>query len=197
MRQRDRARKTSLGRATRQNRSMHETDEDVAWLQALLDRSYEAAGEHLRSITTPARRIPAQELGELLAGVQVINLATVTAAGEPRVAPVDGLFYRGRFHFSSSKGSQRHRNLQRRPQVSAAHTRGEEIAVVVHGAAELFALREPAQRGFRAYCEAVYVPLYGEEWKDFASGDDIFFARIEPARMFTFRMDQPRPVSEL
>ena len=176
---------------------MHESGDDIAWLQALLDRSYDAAGEHLRSITTPGRRIPAAELGQLLRGVQVINLATVTAAGEPRVVPVDGLFFRGRFHFSSSTTSQRYRNLQRRPQVSAAHTRGEEIAVVVHGTAELFALSDPEWRDFRAYAEEVYIPLYGEGWRDFVSGDTIFFARIEPARMFTFRMDQPRPVSQL
>ena len=73
---------------------MHETAEDVAWLQDLLDRSYERAGDHLRSITTPPRRIPAGELGPLLTGVQIIDLATVTARGEPRAGPVDGLFFR-------------------------------------------------------------------------------------------------------
>ncbi len=176
---------------------MHETDTDIAELQALLDRSYEAAGEHLRSITTPDRRIAAAELGTLLSGVQVINLATVTASGEPRVSPVDGLFFRGRFHFGSSTTSQRYRNLRQRPQISAAHTRGEEIAVVVHGTAQLFALSDPAQRDFRAYCEEVYIPLYGEEWREFVSRDTMFFARIEPKQMFTFRMGAPRPVSEM
>jgi len=33
----------------------------------------------------------------VLAGVQVLELATVTPRGEPRVAPVDGLFFRGHF----------------------------------------------------------------------------------------------------
>src|SRR5207248_7655893 len=70
---------------------MHETAEDVAWLQDLLDRSYESAGDHLRSITTPPRRIPAGELGPLLPGVQIIDLATVTTKGLPRAGPVDGL----------------------------------------------------------------------------------------------------------
>lgn len=171
---------------------MHETEEDLAWLQALLDRSYEHAGNHLRSITTPARRIPATELTELLRGVQIIDLATVTADGRPRVGPVDGLFFRSRFYFSSSKTSFRYRHLTVRPHVSAAHTRGEEMSLVVHGAAQMFSLDDPKHEEFKQYCYEVYVPRYGEGWKKFALGSDIFFARINPELMFTFRMDQPR-----
>ncbi|MBA2277846.1 MAG: pyridoxamine 5'-phosphate oxidase family protein, partial [Chloroflexia bacterium] len=73
---------------------MHESPEDLSELQTLLDRSHERAGPHMRSIFTPDRRISAAELADLLPGVQVLNLATVTRDCEPRVAPVDGLFYR-------------------------------------------------------------------------------------------------------
>ncbi len=171
---------------------MRETEEDLAWLQSLLDRSYEHAGNHLRSITTPPRRIPAAELTDLLPGVQIIDLATVTAGGRPRVAPVDGLFFRSHFHFSSSKTSFRYRHLTARPYVSAAQTRGEEMSVVVHGAAHLFSLDDPEHEEFKQYCYEVYVPRYGEGWTKFAHGSDIFFARIDPELMFTFRMDEPR-----
>jgi hypothetical protein len=167
---------------------MYETDADIAWLQGLLDRSYESAGEHLRSITTPERRIPADELGGILTGMVLLNLATVTAAGEPRVGPVDGLFFRGRFHFSSSLTSVRYRHLVARPQVSASHTRGEELSVVVHGTAELFSFQDPDASAFRDYANEVYVPLYGDMWMEMVDSDDVFSARIEPARMYTFRM---------
>ena len=171
---------------------MHETAEDVAWLQDLLDRSYERAGDHLRSITTPPRRIPAGELGPLLPGVQIIDLATVTTKGMPRVGPVDGLFFRAHWYFSSAKSSLRYRNLMRNPNVSAAHTRGEEISIVVHGQAHPFGLDDPDQTQFKEYAYAVYVPLYGDDWLKFANSPDIFYARIDPALMFTFRMvDQP------
>src|SRR5712692_10261417 len=119
---------------------MHETAEDLDWLQALLDRSYATAGGHLKSITTPERRVPATDLGAILPGVQILDLATVTADGKPRVAPVDGLFYRARVYFSSSKTSRRYRHLRARPDVSVAHTRGEELSIVVHGKANLFSL---------------------------------------------------------
>ncbi len=112
---------------------MHETAQDLDWLQAMLDRSYEGAGAHLRGITTPERRIPATELGALLKGVQILDLATVTTDAKPRVAPVDGLFYRAHFYFSSSKTSVRYRHLRSNPNVSSAHTRGEELSVSVHG----------------------------------------------------------------
>ncbi len=35
---------------------------DLTWLQALFDRGYDGAGEDLRRIITPARRIPAGRL---------------------------------------------------------------------------------------------------------------------------------------
>lgn len=169
----------------------------MAWLQALLDRSYQAAGEHLRSITTPPRRISAADLIPLLEGIQIIDLATVTRDAEPRVAPVDGLFFRGRWYFSSAKSSLRHRNLLARPRVSAAHTRGEEISIVVHGSAHLFSLDDQEHASFKEYAFEVYVPRYGDGWKSFASSTDIFFARIDPALMFTFRMDQPQLPEQL
>ena len=94
---------------------MHETDEDLRGLQDLVDHSHAGAGEHLRAIFDDDRRIPAAELPALLAGVQVLALATVTARGEPRVAPVDGLFFRGRWHFGSSDRSARFRHIRARP----------------------------------------------------------------------------------
>jgi pyridoxamine 5'-phosphate oxidase-like protein len=159
---------------------MHETADDLTELQALLDRSYERAGEHLRSVFTPDRRIPAAALAGLLPGVQVLNLATVTRNCEPRVAPVDGLFYRGRFWFGSSPTSTRFTHLRARPQVSATHTRGESLAIVVHGRAALIDLDDPANAGFRAYCLEVYGPDW-EEW-----GAPAAYARIDAERMYTF-----------
>jgi hypothetical protein len=161
---------------------LHETADDLRWLQELLDRSHAAAGAHLRGIFTEERRIPAAELPALLPGVQVLNLATVTAACEPRISPVDGLFFRGRFWFGSSHTSARFRHLRARPSVSAAHTRGEELAVVVHGIAHEVDIAAPEAAPFRAYG----IEVYGAGWDEWAAGSP--YARIEPTHMFTFRM---------
>ena len=158
---------------------MHETPEDLAALQQLLDDSHAAAGRHLRSIFDDEHRIPAAELPDLLPGVQVLSLATVTAKGEPRVAPVDGLFFRGHFWFGSAHDSARFRHVRRNPAVSATHTRGEQLAIVIHGTAHETALEEGHR--FRDYC----LEVYGDAWYEF--GEGAAYARIEPTRMFTFR----------
>ena len=161
---------------------MYETEDDVRELQALLDASHAAAGPHLRAIFDERRRIPAAELPELLPGVQVLALATVTVRGEPRVAPVDGLFFRGRWHFGSSERSARFRHIRARPAVSATHLRGEELAIVVHGRAFEIDPRSAEQAEFRAYLNETYP---GWDDADWAAGAP--YARIEPSAMFTFR----------
>src|ERR1700732_3830810 len=109
---------------------MYETDEDLEALQLLLDQSYARAGSHLRGIWGTDTRLSAEEVVAELAGVQVLDLATVTPRGEPRVAPVDGLFYRGRFWFGSAHSSARFRNIRANPAVSGAVTRGLETFLV-------------------------------------------------------------------
>ena len=86
---------------------MYETGEDLARLQDLLDRSYARAGQHLRAITTPERRLTAGQVSAYLHGIKHIALATATADGRPRVGPVDGFFVRGRFHCGTSPTSMR------------------------------------------------------------------------------------------
>ena len=160
---------------------MHETPEDLDELQRLLDESYQRGGAHLRSIFTEARRVPAAELPGLLTGVQVTHLATVTAVGEPRVAPVDGLFYRGKLWFGSSAESVRFRHIRARPQVSASIAHGERFAVLVHGRAHEVDTADPALAQFVDYL----LEVYGPAWRDFGPGCP--YAWIEARRMFTFR----------
>jgi len=171
---------------------MHETPGDIRALQKLLDRSYDAAGRHLRSIITPERRVSAPQLVERLTGMCLLVLATVTADGRPIAGPVDGIFYRGAFHFGSAPDSVRFRHIRSRPHVSATHLPAEEFAVTVHGRAELVDLRAPEGAGLRETLFEIYVPRYGREWERFLEPDDAgnapLYARIEAERMFTFQM---------
>jgi hypothetical protein len=159
---------------------VHETPEDLSALQALLDASHAASGVHLRRIFSDERRVAAADLPGLLGGVQVTHLATVTAGGEPRVAPVDGLFYRGRLHVGTAADSQRARNIAARPQISASIAHGEEFALVLHGVAVRLDLDDPASDGLRAY----YRDVYGAGWEDFRQGQPYW--RLDPLRIFTF-----------
>src|SRR5918911_308830 len=114
---------------------MHETPDDIAALQDVLDRSYAGAGRHLLGIHTPQRRPTAEQVCERLTGMRLLALATVTADGRRIAAPVDGVFFPGAFHFGSSRDSVRFRHIRARPHVSATHLPGEELAVTVHGRA--------------------------------------------------------------
>lgn len=171
---------------------MHETPEDIARLQALLDRSYEAGGAHLKRIITPERRLTAEQVAERLQGMRLLALATVTRDGRPLVGPVDGIFFRGAFHFGSAPDSLRFRHIRARPQVSATHLPGEELSVTVHGrAVEVDFSRGSA---FREVLLEVYVPRYGEAWERFIDSG-VAYARIDADRMFTFHMPPDAEVS--
>ncbi len=163
---------------------MHETPEDIAALQDLLDRSHAAGGPHLRSIITEERRVPAADLVERLQGMCLLVVATTTADGRPLTGPVDGIFYRGAFHFGSSPDSTRLRHLRARPHVSATHLPGEEFCVTVHGRAAPVDIADP---GFRQTLLDIYVPRYGPEWEQFLDGGPRY-VRIQADKMFTFHM---------
>ena len=160
---------------------MHETPDDIRALQQLLDRSYESAGPHLRSITTPERRVDAAALAACLTGMCLLVVATVTADCRPIAGPLDGIFYRGAFHFGTAPDSVRYRHLLARPQVSATHLPREEFAVNVHGRA----VPVEVAGGFRDTLLEVYMPRYGPDWEKFLDSGPVYM-RIEADRMFTF-----------
>lgn len=171
---------------------MHETAADIASLQELLDRSYDAAGSHLRAITTPERRVSATQLCEQLTGMVLLVVATVTADSRPIAGPVDGIFYRGAFHFGTSPHAVRARHLRARPQISATHLPREEFAVTVHGRATGVDIRMPEGGGLRETLLEIYAPRYGDEWEQFIDppdGDEapVYF-RIDADKMFSFQM---------
>ena len=166
---------------------MHETADDLAALQSLLDRSYANAGTHLLRIHTPERRLSAEGVSERLQGMVLLALATSTADGRPVVGPVDGIFFRGAFHFGSAPDSVRFRHIAKRNQVSATHLPGEELAVTAHGRAELVDVGDEANAGFRQALLDIYVPRYGAQWEhDMLDG--AAYARIDAERMFAFHM---------
>ena len=159
---------------------MHETPDDLRALQQLLDESHASMGEHMRSIFGEERRLTAEALAERLTGVCVFDLGTVNAAGEPRVAPVDGLFFRGQWIFGSSPTSFRFRHITARPAVSGSHTRGESLAVIVHGTAQ----RVAVDGAFREFL----VEIYGEAWIA-EIGEGAAYAAIDAHRMYTLAFE--------
>ena len=164
---------------------MHESAADLTALQGLLDRSYGKAGAHLLRIHTPERRATAEEVVGRLTGMCLLVVATVTADGRPIGGPVDGIFYRGAFHFGSSPDSVRFRHIRERPHVTATHIPEEAFAVTVHGRAVPIDVHEDEHGGFRQTLLDVYVPRYGPDWEQFLDSGPVY-ARIDAERMYAF-----------
>jgi len=163
-----------------------ETPEEIDRLQELLDRSSAAAGAHLKGIATEDHRLSAVRVSERLQGMQLLVVATVTADGRPLAGPVDGYFLHGSFYFSSGRNSVRMRHLAARPAVSATHLAGEELAVTVHGRAELFDVSDPARGELRQAMLDHYLPLQGPAFETWLEQADPVAARINADKMFTY-----------
>jgi general stress protein 26 len=164
---------------------MRETPEEIAALQALLDASHARATGHLRSIITDDRTLSADELVQLLTGMKVLSVATVTAHGEPRISALDGHFLHGTWTFGTAGGSAKARHLERRPAVSVAHIDGEELALFSHGTAELL---PPGP--LRDEVDAHWTAHYGSS--PFSWGDDIrmYRLRMSWATAYAFKRDE-------
>jgi hypothetical protein len=165
---------------------MHETPEDLARLQATLDRSYDDAGAHLKEVITPERRLTAEQLADRLQGMCLLVLATVTADGRPINGPVDGFFYRADWYFGSSAESLRFRHIRQRPQVSATHMPAEEFSVTTHGRATEIDAATHDGGAFRTVLLDYYGARFGDSAEGFVDSAGVVYARIDSERMFTF-----------
>jgi general stress protein 26 len=169
---------------------VHETDAELARLQELLDTSAQGAGPHLSGIISPDRRLTAESLCQRLQGMCLLVVATVSADGRPLVGPVDGYLLHGSFWFSSGRDSVRMRHLAARPAVSATHVPSEELAVTVHGRAELFDVNDPAHPELRQAMLDYYLPKQGPAFEAWLDQENPIGARIAAEKMFTLHLPE-------
>ncbi|HLF71439.1 MAG TPA: pyridoxamine 5'-phosphate oxidase family protein [Dehalococcoidia bacterium] len=162
---------------------MFETEAQLDGLQALIDASFANAGAHLLSISRPDRRLSARQVATLLQGTRHVAFATVTSKGEPRVAPLDGLFLWGRFHVGTDGRSLRARHLRRNPNVSLTHFQGDDFSIVVHGRATIIEKGDADADAIDAVWREIY------KMSAFDLAENVIFARVEPTHMFTFAQD--------
>lgn len=172
---------------------MLESADDLRELQALIDRSRDAAGRHLRGIFRDEQQPTARDVTETLDGIFEMHLAAVTADGAPLVAPLDGIFYRGRVWFGIPAGAVRARLVRQDPRISASYTSGT-FAFIVHGTAVEMAGADDRSLGYESLMRELYVAQYGLGWIDWheqqqvaARTGDGFEGFIEPRAFFVKR----------
>jgi uncharacterized pyridoxamine 5'-phosphate oxidase family protein len=159
---------------------MRESEDDVRELQALLDRTLARANPHLASIVKPERRLSARQVVRYLQGTKHVAFATVNAKGEPRVAPLDGVFIRGRFTVSTGGRAARLKHLLANPSCSAAHLEGDVVGIVVNGRASIVGRDDPGVEDI----EPVWREIYGSS--PFEWGEGVVFIRVEPSSMWAY-----------
>lgn len=160
---------------------MTHTADDLSALQTLLDRSFAAASEHLRSIMTPERRLSAERLVAALPCPAVLNIATVTARGEPRVSAVDGHFLRGHWYWTTATASPKARQLDARPAISVSFTPRDGFGVFAHGTATRLGPRDE-----RDVLIEHYRDVYGmgpDDW-----GTEVSYVRVDASWLVAFAM---------
>ncbi len=170
---------------------MRETQEDIERLQALLDSSIERAGAFLRrSFQMPHHSLTAQELVNCWQDVQTVALATVTTRGEPRIAPIGSLLYRGDIYIPTVATAARTRHIMKRPAVSLTLFRENELAIIVHGYATIIS-RE--HEDFEALENLLYAATHTKagEW-----GEGVYL-HIQAEAIYTYNNHPHRPIESL
>jgi hypothetical protein len=160
---------------------MDETPADIDRLRTLLDRSIEQASPFLRrSFEMPEHSLSAAQLVAHLQGSLTVALGTVTARGEPRVAPIAAFLLRASFYVPTVAEAARARHLAARPGASLSYFEGIDLAVVAHGKATIIG----ADDARFAELDATQIECGNQSVREW-EGTGVYL-NIEPASLFTF-----------
>jgi Pyridoxamine 5'-phosphate oxidase len=173
------------------DKPVRETAADLHHLQSVLDESAQGASPFLRrSFEIPEHSLSAEQLAAHLQGSLTVALATVTARGEPRVAPINAVFYRGAFHIPTVAQAARARHLARRPGASLTYFEDTGLAVIVHGRATIIDVDAPA------FAELDEIQVSSGNQSPLEWEGDAIYLKIEPGTMFTYaRAPRAHPTS--
>ncbi len=167
--------------------SVHESTEDIAELQSLLDRSIEQAGPFLHdAMELEQRSLSSTQIIRYLEGLRTVSLATVTARGEPRVAPITAMFVEARYVIPTVLNAARSRHLRKRPGVSLAEYAGNAMAIIIHGQAELI---DGTHDDFQTL-DDIFTELSSEEGPASWGGGGPLYIRVQPHVMYATAQNQ-------
>jgi hypothetical protein len=111
------------------------TSAELAALQALIDRSVDAAFPALAdSVGYSERQMTAGELTEFWRGTGLVAMATVSASGAPHIAPVHAELRGSMLHLVMYDDAVRRRDLAREPRIAFTTWR-DGAAVILYGRA--------------------------------------------------------------
>jgi uncharacterized pyridoxamine 5'-phosphate oxidase family protein len=165
---------------------VYESEIEVSELQVLLDRSMGNAGSHVKSIFDRRNWLSARQVCSYLQGVRQVAAATSSSSGEPRVAPIDAVFFHGKFCLSSDSKSLRVRHLAARPSVSLTYFESADPVIIVHGRATFI---QKDDTDFQSL-DSEWVKAYGKSILELSL--TVEFIRVEPKIMLAYALHPER-----
>ncbi len=156
---------------------MHETEQDLAELQELLERTLARANPHLTSIVSPERRLTARQVARYLQGTKHVAFATVNERGEPESHRSTACSSEDASRCRRARAA-RLRHLRANPACSAVHMDGDVVGITVHGRATIIGADDSGV----GEIEPVWREIYGSS--PFEWGEGVVFMRIEPTSMW-------------
>jgi uncharacterized pyridoxamine 5'-phosphate oxidase family protein len=167
---------------------MHETAEDLAALQELLNRSL--AGQkspNMKELFPVKYALTANEIAALLPETVEVAMATVTPKCKPRVTPVDVFFFRGKFYHPADVGALRLSYLRSNPSVSLTYFDRDGNAIIVHGTVAFINQQHPEFAVIDNFRQSVG-RMSLREWSPTA-----LYVRVDATHMFTKHGSKGRP----
>ena len=165
------------------NADRHHAD-DLAKLQRLLDASARSAGDALRETFAPeGHMLSALQLAAYFDRTRGFAFATVTAKGEPRVAPVGAVFYRAKFHIPTAAYSRRVADVRERNSVSLTHFVLGSVAVIVHGRAVVLSEVDPDFGALDVFHDG------GTWWRELRAKRAGVYLRVDAERVYSWAAD--------
>lgn len=113
-----------------------ETPGAVATLQALIDRSGDAAGPALAdSVAWAPRQMSATDLFEFWRGIRLVAMTTVGPKGQPHTAPVHATLAGDAIRLAVYEDATRRRDLARNPRVALTAWNDDGAVAILYGRA--------------------------------------------------------------
>ena len=168
---------------------MFETPGELRSLQALLDTSWAASSNHLKSIIRPGEStLDAEQVVHVCQGMCTLAIATVTRRGEPRISGADGHLLHGRWIVGTHRKAAKARHLAARPAIGATFMRGEQIGVFTHGHAVPLNPEGPSNDPTWPTVRNYLVESYDDD-SDNPFWDESVWYRIDPSWMVAHSSD--------
>lgn len=164
---------------------MYESEEDIARLENIIQKTAKNAGSYLRdsAINMEKYSASAKKLTKFLGSNQTIVLATTNSKGHPKVALITSLFYKGHFYLPTVNRALRTRHIKKNNNISLAYfSNFKGLDITGHGTAEIL---QSSNELFEEL-NALLKKHVGDDVTTYGKGNEGIFLKITLNKIYSF-----------